>query len=61
MKCPECIKEGKRSIVTEDGCFSTGMYSPPTWDEEGNRIDVNINITTINYSCSNGHNWSEES
>lgn len=61
MKCPECIKEGKRSIVTEDGCSSTAMYCPPRWDENGKRIVDNVNTTTTEYSCSNGHIWTEKS
>jgi len=61
MKCPECIKEGKRSIVTENGSSSTAMYSAPRWDEDGKRMADNCNTTTTEYSCSSGHIWVEKS
>jgi len=60
MKCPECIKEGKRSIVTQEMCSSTAMYVPIRWDEDGKRMtEDHSNTTTTEYSCSNGHNWTE--
>ena len=58
MKCSECIKEDKKSIVTE---VSTSVYSPTRWDEDGKRIKGITRITEAQYSCSNGHTWTEES
>ncbi len=60
MKCPECIKEGKKSIVTQGMSVTIGMYQPTQWDEDGNRIPEKISKVIVNYSCSNGHIWNEE-
>lgn len=59
MKCPECQKQGLKSIVYEGPIMSTASYSPPFYDEDGVRHDHDGNITTFSYSCSNGHRWSK--
>jgi len=59
MKCPECVKLGAKSLVYPGICSSTLMYCPPYYDEEGNLHIHDGNITTCQYSCSNGHKWSE--
>lgn len=61
MKCPECIKEGKKSIVTEGASSMTLVQAMTVWDENGNLMPTHDpNTTTTQYSCSNGHNWSEK-
>ncbi len=60
MKCPECAKEGKRSRITvAPGGFCTLMATHQWYDEDGNFHFNDPNKTTRNYSCSNGHKWSE--
>lgn len=59
MKCPKCVKAGKKSIVYEGGTVSTLMYSPPFYDEDGEYHAHDNNSHTTSYSCSNGHQWTE--
>ena len=60
MKCPKCIEEGKRSVVTQGLSSTTLMYIPIQYDEDGKRMQSSIqNTSTTEYSCSNGHRWSE--
>ena len=60
--CPECLKEDEKSCVFIGITTRTAMAPPnPYYDEEGVfRIPKNPNTTTINYSCSRGHTWSEK-
>ena len=62
MKCPQCIKEGKRSIVTEGLSCSFSEHVPNRWDEDGKLIvqDYLAVKSATEYSCSNGHTWNEE-
>lgn len=59
MKCPECVKLGKRSTVTPGMSMTTCMgWSPGYYDEDGKWIESeDPNIHTTEYSCSNGHRW----
>ena len=60
MKCPECVKEGLKSCVTEDN-FSgmrTLLYCAPYYDENGAYHHHDSNVHKMNYSCSNGHDFS---
>lgn len=59
MKCPECVKEGKKSRVTPSGGPVTAMYCAPYYDEDGAYHHHDRNLSTTNYSCSNGHQWQE--
>lgn len=59
MKCPECEKEGKKSCVYIGGTFVTLMSVFSYYDEDGNHHTHNPNTSTTNYSCSNGHKWSD--
>jgi hypothetical protein len=60
MKCPKCLKEGKRSQVTQGISFTTLLHIPVIWDEDGKLIpDSNRTETTTRYSCSEGHEWHE--
>ncbi len=60
MKCPKCQKEGKESKVFPHGSSTTLMHSQPFYDEKGKYHDHDPNITTSQYSCSNGHRWTEK-
>lgn len=60
MKCPQCIKEDKRSTVNQGHVNYTLAYIPIQYDEDGKlMVFPTKNNTTTNYSCSNGHSWSE--
>lgn len=59
MKCPQCKKEGKKSKVYPGVGYTTCMYCPPFYDEEGKYHNHDGNVTTQEYSCSNGHKWTE--
>ena len=59
MKCPECQAEGIRSCVNVGRSMTTLMGWSPYYDEDGNYHSDNPNITTTEYSCSNGHKWTE--
>lgn len=61
MKCPECIKEGKKSNVYPGMSTTTLMKIFEYYDEEGKYHYSNPNTTTTYYSCSNGHKWSDNS
>jgi hypothetical protein len=60
MKCPECVKEGKRSQVMPSGSSSTLMYCQPFYDEDGNYHNHDCNVTTTLYRCTEGHEWTED-
>ena len=59
MKCPECVKNNQKSTMSVGASMTTLMYSAPFYDEEGRYHSHNPNTTTTEYSCSNGHRWSE--
>jgi hypothetical protein len=60
VKCPECVKEGERSRVSDDGCSSTLLGGGgPFWDEDGNKHIHDPNRITQHYHCSRGHHWAE--
>ena len=59
MKCPECIKLGLRSKIFAGMSSGTLMCCHPFYDEDGVYHHHDYNKTTTNYSCSNGHSWSE--
>jgi len=59
MICPECKKSGLKSTVYPHGSSTTLMYCQPFYDEDGNFHYHDFNTTTTDYSCSNGHRWSE--
>ncbi len=61
MLCPECIKKGLKSMVYPGSGSTTCMYFQPFYDEEGKYHHHDGNITTYEYSCSNGHKWVEKS
>ena len=61
MKCSKCVEEGKRSIVTEGCSCSFPEHISNQWDEDGKLVikEQTRIQSTIDYSCSNGHNWIE--
>jgi len=59
MKCKECINEGKKSRISPGMSSTTLAYYQPYYDEDGKYHHHDANITTTEYSCSNGHRWSE--
>ncbi len=59
MKCPECITENKKSQVRPGMSTVTAAYYQPYYDEDGKYHHHDRNTTTTEYSCSNGHNWSD--
>lgn len=59
-KCEQCEKEGRKYTVPMPMYGTTTLlaYEPGYWDEEGNyHSNKDPNITTYNYTCSNGHSW----
>ena len=58
--CPYCAANGEKSIVYDNGGTSTLMAWTPYYDEDGVYHSDDPNIYTNNYSCSNGHVWSEK-
>lgn len=64
MKCPRCVREGKRSKVTQHislpAVLKVPLFRQKQWDEDGNPIpQITPNHKTTEYSCSNGHSWKE--
>ena len=60
MKCPECVKAGLKSTVSDpDGGFSTCMGDHRYYDEDGNYHHHDPNYTSRIYRCSNGHEWDD--
>lgn len=60
MKCSQCVKEGKKSKVYPGVGMTTAMYCSLFYDEDGKYHHHDNNITTQEYSCSNGHKWTEK-
>ncbi len=58
--CPGCKKQGLKSKVYPGLSSTTLAYYPPFYDEEGNYHNHDGNTTTTEYTCSNGHKWTEE-
>ena len=61
MICEKCHEEGKKSNVYEGISGITAMYCQPYYDEQGRRHNHDMNITTIQFRCSNNHEWSKQS
>ena len=61
MKCPECVKEGKKSRVMPGISTRTCMYAPPGYyNEDGEWVNIpDPNKTTTQYRCSEGHDFQE--
>ncbi len=62
MICPECKEQGLKSTVHGGGAGMTTLkYCPPYYDEDGKFHSHDSNITTSNWSCSNGHRFTIKS
>lgn len=60
-RCSRCNEEGMKSTVTGgDVGWSTLMYCAPFYDEEGQRHSHDMNHTTYEFRCSQGHHWTEQ-
>ena len=57
MKCPECIKGGKKSRVYPGMQSTTLVHGVSYYDENGQYQHFDPNVRTTRYSCSNGHAW----
>src|SRR4051794_25872671 len=57
--CAACRAEGKKSRVFEGAAFRTAMGVARYYDEDGDYVVEDPNKTTISYSCSRGHRWTE--
>jgi hypothetical protein len=60
MICEECKKAGIESTIRPEMTFSTLIGSSPYWDHKGVYHSHDLNISTTEYSCSNGHTWCEK-
>lgn len=62
MKCPECVKQGKKSVVTFGSTITNaGPYYPMRYDEDGKLMPRPSPTSKTYYTCSNNHAWSETS
>ena len=57
MICEQCKDEGKRSKVYPGMSYVTALGWQPFYDEDGNFVNDDPNITTTTYRCSNSHRW----
>lgn len=57
MKCEQCVKDGKRSTVTPGTSYRTAMWCPPFYDADGAYHNHDLNSTTTEMRCSEGHSW----
>jgi len=59
--CEECKSQGIKSKVFQGMSTRTLALSVHYWDENGREhTPDDINTTTTEYRCSNGHTWSEK-
>lgn len=61
MKCPQCVKEGLRSIVRSHGGTVTCMGWSPYYDEDGTFHSHDPNRHANAFSCGNGHQFTQTS
>lgn len=61
MICEQCKKEGKTSTVHLQSSSSTLLAFTPYYDEKGVYHSHDPNTHTMQYQCSNGHFFTEES
>lgn len=59
--CSECQKQGLTSYVYPGISTSTLMWCQPFYDKDGKYHDHDMNSSSTDYSCSNGHKWSSSS
>lgn len=59
LKCPTCVEEDKESFIRVFPGSRTALFAQPFYDKEGRYHVHDPNVTTYNYKCSNGHEWSD--
>ena len=60
MKCPECVKQDLKSKVNVPSyCIRTAMCVDQYYDEDGKYHSHDMNTTSSQYTCSNGHAWTK--
>lgn len=59
MKCPKCMKNGKKSRVYLGGTTIAAVYYPLYYDEDGNLKSSGVAPSKTEYTCSRGHKWTE--
>ncbi len=57
-KCPQCVKESKKSVVTVLGSTSTLLATHQYYDKDGNYHFNDPNHLWTSYKCSYGHKFS---
>lgn len=60
MVCQVCITEGKKSTVNILSSSTTLMNSVSYYDEDGVLHTHDMNTTTTDYICSNGHKFTNK-
>jgi hypothetical protein len=55
MKCPTCVKEGKKSKVFIGESITTTMAGSAYYDEDGKYHKYDPNVVSTSYRCSNEH------
>ena len=59
MRCPKCVKEGKKSRVYVFTPKLNLLFQQPYYDENGDYVSQEVKART-EYSCSRGHSWEQE-
>lgn len=59
--CPQCTVESKTSSVREGVSSTTAMWYAPFYDDDGDYHVHDMNYTTTEYTCSNGHQFNVNS
>ena len=58
--CEECKSQNLKSKVFQGASTTTLGLSIHYWDEDGKEhTPQDVNTTTTQYRCSNGHTWGE--
>ena len=58
MICKICKEQGlKSNVYGGDFGITTAMYCEPYYDEDGKRHHHDMNGTSSDYRCSNGHSF----
>lgn len=58
--CPICVKESNKSTVFIGLSMTTLMCTQEYYDEDGKYHFHNPNTITTEYSCSNGHKFTNK-
>jgi hypothetical protein len=58
--CETCVAGDQRYSVTAGSVYTTAMATQQYWDEEGRYHFHNMNTSSQEFYCSNGHRWAEE-